>query len=86
MTAVGAVEVGGCTETATISSLLHFLLINALVRSLISSNKSSISSGESLCLILALIAASSRSTWSSSLSAICKMCSFNSALYWELFT
>ena len=81
VTAVGAVEVVCCTETAAISSLFHFLLINALVRFLISSNKSSISSGESLRLILALIAASSKSTWSSSLSAICKMRSFNLALY-----
>ena len=81
MTAVGAVEVVGCTETAAISSLLHFLLINDLVRSLILSNKSSISSGESLHLILAPIAASSRSTWSSSLSAIWRMRSFNSVLY-----
>ena len=81
VTAVGAVEVVGCTETATISSLLCFLLINDLVRSLISSNKSSISSGESLRLILAPIAASSRSTWSSSFSAIWRMHSFNLVLY-----
>ena len=81
VTAVGAVEVVGCTETAAISSLLHFLLINDLVKSLISSNKSSISSGDSLRLILAPITASSRSTWSSSLSAIWRMHSFNSVLY-----
>ena len=79
MTEVGAVEVVGCTETAAISSLLHFLVINDLVKSLVSSNKSSISSEDSLRLILAPIAASSRSIWSSSLSAIWRMRSFNSA-------